>query len=161
MWRGLKQLTNQIRRTLRHDPKQDMVDLLGREYADKMKDARQFRLHAEQMRYDHFRAQQRRIADQEEQHTQWLKERIIALGGAIPQVALEPQDAGNTWEDLRLDLLEEKHHQWQLIDQLPKIERLDPATAAILQRILAQESDHRTQITAMLMRSDPSADSPE
>src|SRR5260221_11427191 len=102
MWRGLKELTNQIGRWLRPDPKQDIVELLGREYADKMTDARQFRLHAEQMRYDHFRARLRRIADQEEQHAQWLKDRIIALGGAIPQVRFEPQDARNTWEDLRL-----------------------------------------------------------
>ena len=161
MWRSLKILMARLLRRLRHDPKQDIVDLLGREYADKMTDARQFRLHAEQMRYDHFRSQLRRIADEEEQHAQWLKDRIVALGGDIPQVTFEPDDARNTWEDLRLDLLEEKHHQWDLIDELPKIERIDPVTAEILRRILAQESDHRTQITEMLMRSDPIADWPE
>jgi hypothetical protein len=73
---------------------------------------------------------------------------------------LEPEDARNTWEDLRLDLLEEKRHQWDLIDQLPKIERIDSATAEMFLQILAEESHHRTLITEMLMRSDPIADWP-
>jgi len=134
--------------------------LLSREYTDKMKDARQYRLHAEQTRYNHFRAQLERIADEEEKHAQWLLDRIIALGGAIPQVTSEPEDARNTWEDLGLDLLEEKRHQWNLTDQLPIIERTDPATAQILRRIFEEESNHRTAITHMLMRSDPIADWP-
>jgi hypothetical protein len=61
---------------------------------------------------------------------------------------------------LRLDLLEEKRHQWDLIDQLPMIERIDTATGEILRPILAEESNHRMIITDMLMRSDPIADWP-
>ena len=61
MWHGLKNFMSRLRRTLRRDRKQEIVELLGRLYADKMKDARQFRLHAEQMRYEHFRSQLRRI----------------------------------------------------------------------------------------------------
>ena len=160
MWRDLKDLTNQILRTLRRDPKQDIVDLLGRQYAGKMKAARQFRLHSQQMRYQQFRAKLQQIADDEEKHAQWLKDKIVALGGEIPQATFEPEDARNTWEDLRLDLLEEKRHQWDLIDQLPKIERIDSATAEMLRRMLAEQSNHRTQITDMLMRSDPIADWP-
>jgi hypothetical protein len=118
MWRSLKHLTNRLLRTLRHDRKQDIVDLLGREYADKMKDPRKFRLHSEQMRYNHFRAKLQRLVDEEEKHAQWLRDRVVALGGEAPQVISEPEDARNTWEDLRLDLLEEKRHQWDLIDQL-------------------------------------------
>lgn len=160
MWRGLKNLTARLLRRLRHDPKQDIVDLLGRQYADKMKDARQFRLHSEQMRYPQFRAKLQQIADDEEKHAQWLRDKIVDLGGEIPHVTLEPEDARNTWEDLRLDLLEKKRHQWDLIDQLPKIERIDSATAEILLQILAEESQHRTLITEMLIRSDPTADWP-
>jgi bacterioferritin (cytochrome b1) len=160
MWSVLKTLGSRLQRALSHDRRQEILALLSREYADKMKDARQYRLHAEQMRYNHFRAQLERIADEEEKHAQWLLDRIIALGGAIPQVTSEPEDARNTWEDLGLDLLEEKRHQWDLTDQLPIIERTDPATAEILRRIFEEESNHRTAITHMLMRSDPIADWP-
>ena len=160
MWRGLKNLISRLQRRLRGDRNQEIVELLGRLYADKMKDARQFRLHSEQMRYHHFRAKLERIADEEEKHAQWLKDRIVALGGEVPPVTAEPEDARNTWEDLRLDLLEEKHHHWDLIDQLPIIERFDTATGEILRRIFAEESDHRTLITDMLMRSDPIAEWP-
>jgi len=40
------------------------------------------------------------------------------------------------------------------------IERFDAETAEILRRILAEEDNHRAQITDMLMRSDPQSDWP-
>jgi bacterioferritin (cytochrome b1) len=160
MWRGLKILMARLLRRLRHDPKQDIVDLLGREYADKMKDARQYRLHAEQMRYKHFRDQLWQIADEEEKHAQWLKDRIIALGGEIPQIPSTLEDGWNSWEDLGLDLMEEKRHEWDLRDQIPLVERVDAETADTLRRIRAEETDHRALITAMLMRSDPLSERP-
>jgi len=64
------------------------------------------------------------------------------------------------FEDLRLDLTEEKRHKWDLTDQLPMVERFDAETAATLRRILAEEDNHRAQITDMLTRSDPLAEYP-
>ena len=160
MWRGPKKLTDRLLRRLRRDPKQDIVDLLGRAYADKMKDSRQYRLHAEQMRYKHFRDQLLQIAEGEEKHAQWLKARLVALGGEVPQIPSTLEDGWSTWEDLGLDLMEEKRHDWDLRDQLPMVERVDSATADTLRRIGAEESNHRALITAMLMRSDPLSDRP-
>jgi hypothetical protein len=70
------------------------------------------------------------------------------------------EDGWNTWEDLRLDLTEEKRHLWDLTDQLPMIERTDGETATTLRLILAEEKNHRAQLTDMLMRSDPLAEYP-
>ena len=66
----------------------------------------------------------------------------------------------NFFGDLRLDHTEEKRHKWDLTDQLPMIERFDAETAATLRRILADEDNHRAQLTDMLMRSDPLSDWP-
>ena len=158
MWRGVKNSTARFLRRLRQDPKQEIVELLGREYSDKMKDARQYRLHAEQMRYKHFRDQLLQIADEEEIHAQWLKDRIIAFEGEVPQIPSRLADGSNTWEDLKLDLMEEKRHDWDLRDHLPLVERFDAETANGLRRMLAEDSAHRALITAMLMRSDPLAE---
>ena len=158
LWSALKNLGNRLQRVLSHDRRQEILALLGREYVDKMKDSRKYRLHAKQMRYKHFRDRLLRIADEEEKHSQWLKDRIIALGGEIPQITSTLDDGWNSWEDLRLDLTEEKRHEWHLRDQLPMVERFDPQTAGILRRILTEESNHRDLITDMLMRSDPQAE---
>jgi bacterioferritin (cytochrome b1) len=155
-----KKLGKGLQRVLTHDRRQEILALLGREYVDKMKDSRQYRLHSEQMRYEQFRDQLLRIADEEEKHSQWLKDRIIALGGEIPQISPTPEDGWNSWEDLRLDLTEEKRHEWDLRDQLPMVERVDFDTADTLRRILAEESNHRALLTKMLMRSDPLGERP-
>ena len=68
LWSAFKNLGNRLQRVLSHDRRQEILALLGREHADKMKDSRQYRLHAEQMRYKHFRDQLLRIADEEEKH---------------------------------------------------------------------------------------------
>jgi bacterioferritin (cytochrome b1) len=160
LWRLLKSFWGRIQRVLTRDPRQEILAILCQEYVDKMKDSLQYRRHAEQMRYKHFREKLLRIAEDEEKHAGWLKDRIIALGGKVPERSATLADGWNTWEDLRLDLTEEKRHKWDLIDQLPMIERFDSETATTLHRILADEDDHRAQITAMLMRSDPLADYP-
>jgi bacterioferritin (cytochrome b1) len=150
MWR-------RARRWLAPSPRKDLLALLCREYVDKRKDAMQFRRHAEQMRYRQFREQLLRIAEEEEQHADWLKERIIALGGEAPQISLNPEDRWNNWAELSLDLYEEKRHEWDLRDQLPEVERIDPGTAKVLGRIFADERRHQSAVMEMLMRTDPQA----
>ena len=102
LWSALKSIWGRVQRVLTLDPRKEILALLSQEYVDKMKDAFQYRRHAEQMRYKHFREKLLRIAEDEEKHAQWLKERILALGGEIPEISSEIEDGWNTWEDLRL-----------------------------------------------------------
>ena len=158
LWSALKSIWGRVQRVLTHDPRKEILALLSQEYVDKMKDAFQYRRHAEQMRYKHFREKLLRIAEDEEKHAQWLKERIFALGGEIPEISSAIEDGSNTWEDLRLDLTAKKRHLWDLTDRLPMVEPFDAETATTLRRILAEEDNHRAQLTDMLMRSDPLSD---
>ena len=155
---ALKSIWGRAQRVLTQDPRKEILALLSQEYVDKMKDAFQYKRHAEQMRYKHFREKLLRIAEDEEKHAQWLKERILALGGEIPEISSAIEDGSNTWEDLRLDLTAKKRHLWDLTDRLPMVEPFDAETATTLRRILAEEDNHRAQLTDMLMRSDPLSD---
>jgi len=148
---------SRMRRALRHDRREDVLMLLRREYLTQIKDSIQFRRHAEQMRYPQFRRRLLQIAEAEEQHAEALKKRIIALGGEIPRISPSPEDGWNNWEELRLDLDDERQRFWDLEAQLPMVEQVDPETARVLHRILEDEKRHQEAMVGMLMRSDPQA----
>ena len=148
---------SRIRRALRCDRREDVLVLLRREHFTQVKDAVQFRRHAEQMRYPQFRRQLLQIADVEEQHAEALKKRIAALGGEIPRISPLPEEGWNNWEELRLDLDDERQRFWDLEAQLPMVEQVDSETARVLRRILEDEKKHQEAIVGMLMRSDPQA----
>ena len=156
-WSELKKSWQRLLKSLPHDGRQKLLEILRREYTEEMESTLQFFRHADCMHYPQFRERLLRIAKDEQKHAQWLEERIIALGGEIPHVSFTPEEGFNSWECLRLDLEEERHCRADLIDRLPLVEKIDPETAKILTRILKEEENHREQITDMLMRSDPEA----
>ena len=144
-------------RAITHDRRQEVLELLCREYVEKSKDAIQFRRHAERMHYSQFRDKLLRIADEEEKHAQSLKERIIALGGGVPGVSFTAEERWNSWEELRLDLEDERRRMQDLEDQVVIVEQIDRDTADLLRRIFEDERKHREAMTDMLIRSDPQA----
>ena len=148
---------SRMRRALRHDRREEVLTLLCREYLTQVKDSIQFRRHAEHMRYPQFRDKLLRIAEAEEKHAGTLKRRIIALGGDIPQISPAAEDGWNNWEELRLDLDDERQRFWDLEEQLPMVEQVDSETATVLRHILEDERKHHEVIVGMLMRSDPQA----
>jgi len=153
----LKNIWNRWHRALTHDRRQEILDLLCREYLEKSKDAIQFRHHAERMRYRQFREMLLRIAEEEENHAESIKKRIVALGGEVPRVSFNPEERWNSWEELRLDLEDERRRINDIEDQSVIVEQLDRGTADLLRRIFEDEKKHREAITEMLIRSDPQA----
>ena len=148
---------NRLLRLLAPDRRQEVLALLCREYVEKSKDAIQFRRHAERMRYRQFREKLLRIAEEEEKQAQLLEERITALGGEVPRVSFTPEQRWNSWEELRLDLEDERRGLQDLEDWLAIVEQIDGQTADVLRRIFEDERKHREAIMDMLMRSDPQA----
>src|SRR5215471_12351822 len=70
---------------------------------------------------------------------------------------LHRRRVGTNWEELRLDLDDERQRFWNLEGQLPLVERVDSETATVLRHILEDEKKHHEAIVGMLMRSDPQA----
>jgi bacterioferritin (cytochrome b1) len=159
-WNTLKKTLRQWALFLAPNGRQELLALLADEYLEEAKSSLQLRGHAERMRYPHFRERLSHIADDEERHAAWLGERIASLGGSLPRLSFASREGGNSWENLRLDLDEEKHCIWNLEERLMKIDRLNPEIASGLRQILEDEIRHRDEITDMLVRSDPQAAPP-
>lgn len=143
---------------LRADERSQLVEMLREEYADEERDAVQFEEHARRMPYPQFGERLLRIAEEEKAHVEWLRAKICELGGEVPAVSSSVKTGRNAWENLLMDLEEEKHDSIDFLERLLSVaERTNPEIAAGLRRMQADEQRHREEILSMLMRTDPQA----
>jgi rubrerythrin len=143
---------------LRLDDRQRLVEFLREEYVDEVKDVAQFEEHARRMVYPHFRARLLAIAEEEKAHVEWLREKIRALGGEVPPAAPGVKEGRNPWENLLMDVEEEKRDRIEALERLyAAAQNADPEIAEGLRRIHEDEKRHREEILEMLMRTDPQA----
>ena len=129
-----------------HRDRQNLLELLREAYLDESKDVANFTWHAEQMYYPHFRERLLRIVAEEQSHVRWLEEKIRALGGALPLPVSTPIRGKNTWENLRMDLQEERKDQTELLHGLRTAEHLDREIAEGLSRLRQDERKHRAEL---------------
>ena len=141
---------------LQPDEHQLLLKMLRDAYLEEVQDVAQFTQHAERMHYPQFRERLLRIAEEEQAHVAWLRDKIVALGGEVPTVSLPPRVAKNAWEALLRDLDEEKRSYADLLDAMHVAEEAYPEIAEGLQRIQEEEQKHREEILDMLVKSDPS-----
>lgn len=139
------------------DDRTRLVEMVCQAYLDEAKDAMQFTAHAERMAYPQFRERLLRIAVEEQTHVQWLREKILALGGTVPDVTVPLRQGKNSWECLRLDVEEEERDYGTLLEQMYAVEEVDPELAEGLRRIRAEERRHRAELLDMLLKSEPYA----
>ncbi|MCS6926016.1 MAG: ferritin-like domain-containing protein [Candidatus Binatia bacterium] len=139
------------------DDRTRLVEMLCQAYLDEAKDVMQFTAHAERMAYPQFRERLLRIAAEEQTHVQWLREKILALGGTVPEVTVPLRQGKNSWECLRLDVEEEERDYGALLEQMYAVEGVDPELAEGLRRIRAEERRHRAELLDMLLKSEPYA----
>ena len=140
------------------DQRRRLIEVLRDEYVDEAKDVAQFQEHARRMTYPSFRNRLLRIAEEEKAHVDWLRDKIRALGGTIPETKLTVKNGRNSWECLRLDAEEEKRDYASILERVYDVaEQTDPEIAQGLRRILEEEKRHRAEILDMLMKSDPQA----
>jgi rubrerythrin len=143
---------------LQPDHRQRLLEVLRDEYVDEAKDVVQFEEHARRMTYPHFRERLLRIAEEEKAHVKWLRDKIQALGGEIPQMTFTVKNGRNSWENLLMDVEEEKRDHTVVLEQLyTAVEHADPEIAEGLHRIREDEKRHREEILDLLLRSDPYA----
>jgi rubrerythrin len=143
---------------LRTDERRRLLEWLRDEYVDEAKDVAQFQEHARRMIYPQFRERLLRIVEEEKAHVRWLHEKIVALGGDVPETTVPVKKGGNPWENLLMDIEEETRDGMEALERLCRLaDRTDPEIAAGLRRIQEDEKRHREEILDMLMRSDPQA----
>jgi bacterioferritin len=140
---------------LQPDEHQLLLKMLRETYLEEVEDVVQFTQHAERIHYPQFRERLLRIVAEEQAHVQWLRDKIVALGGELPAVSVTPKGAKNAWQALLTDLEEEKRSYTDLIEAMHLAEQVDPEIAEGLRRIREEEQQHREEILDMLVKSDP------
>jgi bacterioferritin (cytochrome b1) len=132
-------------------------EILAKRYIDERQHARRLAYHAERMQYSQFREKLNAIAADESKHSQWIAEKIRALGGTVPDVPEITVTGKNSWESLLSDLEEHRQCAAELLVQTNSLRAAYPEVADTLQDIYMESAKHREEIRAMLMRSDPQA----
>ena len=135
----------------------DAVDFLRRRYVEEMQRIERFKQHAEKMHYPQYREKFVQMANQKNQHAERIGEKIVALGGRLPDVVERRATDENSWQSLSMVLDDENRSADRLPEQLRSIESQHPDIAKFLQQISREQENHRGEIRDMLMRSDPFA----
>jgi bacterioferritin (cytochrome b1) len=130
------------------------MEILRQRYVEEMQAVDRFKQHALKMRYPQFRDKLLQIATDKSKHAEWIVEKLIALGGKLPEVAAHLSTDESSWRYLQMDLVEENRCADRLPGQIWRIESDHPEISQFLQGIFQAEKKHREEINDMMMRSD-------
>jgi len=136
------------------DESPNAVDVLLQRYVDEVQRVERFKQHADKMHYPQYRDKFLQMAKEKTQHAERIGEKIVALGGKLPDVAQRRSTDENSWQSLSMALDEENRSADRLPEQLRSIESEHADIAKFLQQISREQENHRGEIRNMLMRSD-------
>jgi len=136
------------------DESPNAVDVLRQRYVGEMQRIERFKQHADKMHYPQYRDKLLWMAQEKTQHAERIGEKIVALGGRLPDVAERRSTDENSWQSLSMALDEENRSADRLTQQFRSIESEHADIAKFLQQIAREQGNHREMIRNMLMRSD-------
>jgi len=139
------------------DEAPNAVDFLRQRYVEAIQRIERFEQYAKTMHYPQYREKFLQMAKEKRQHAERIGEKIVALGGGLPDVAERRSRDENSWQSLSMALDEENRSADRLPEQLRSIESEHPGIAKFLQQVSREQKKHRDEIREMLMRSDPFA----
>ena len=85
-------------------PRPTLLEALRDTYLTTAHTVTQVTRDAERMAYPQFRARLLRMAAEEQEHVTWLRDILLARGGAIPTGACPPTVAPTSWAALRWEM---------------------------------------------------------
>jgi ferritin-like metal-binding protein YciE len=112
---------------------------------------------AERMEYPQFRARLLQMAAEDQGHVTWLRETLLARGGALPTGACPPTVAPTSWAALLREMAAARRAYEALLEPMHLAEQADPELAAGFRRLRAATQQHRAGLLEMLVKSDPYA----
>jgi bacterioferritin (cytochrome b1) len=135
----------------------DLLADLAEDYRAEAGQAALLRAHAARARYPQAAQALGRLADTEERHAAWLRERLVALGGSVP--ALRPVDVqGNSqWQRAVAALHAAQAKRRRLVEQITHWDPDEPDTVDLLRRIEQEDVQEQAVYDGLVMRSDPQA----
>jgi hypothetical protein len=133
------------------------VDILRRRYVKELQQTDRFKQHAQKMHYPQFRDKLLEMAAEKSKGAQWIAEKIVALGGKLPEVPGLRSTDKNSWQYLLMDLEEENRYTEHLKEQMWSNESDYADIIEFLQQTNEADKKDHEAIREMLMRSDPFA----
>ncbi len=139
-----------------HQPRDLLADL-AQDYRAEAEQAARLRQHAERARYPQAAEALRRLADIEERHATWLRERLVMLGGQVPVVHADPTAGNNPWERAVAAHQTAAAKRRRLVEQIAHWDPDEPEVVALLSRIEQEDSRTLAVYEDVIMRADPQA----
>ncbi len=133
-----------------------LADLLA-DFREEVRLARQLRAHAEKTPYPWMGQALKDMAVRHEHHAQLLQEKILSLGGGVPEVQGEVKEGKNNWVRLTHDLQDCKALEKAYIEQAIRWDPDVPDVVQLLQALRAEISAEVAQLRDLTLRSDPLA----
>jgi rubrerythrin len=140
---------------LHPDPHPTLLEALRDTYLAEAHTVTQLTQDAERMEYPQFRARLLRMAAEDQEHVTWLRDTLLARGGAIPTRACPPTVAPTSWEALLRDVAAERRAYEALLEPMHLAEQVDPEMAEGFRRLRADKQQNREALLDMLVKSDP------
>jgi rubrerythrin len=141
---------------LHPDPRPRLLEALRDTYLATLHTVTQVTQDAERMVYPQCRARLLRMAAEDQGHVTWLREALLARGGALPTGAGPPTVAPTSGAALRREMAAARHTSDALLAPMHLAEQADPEMAAGFRRLRAATRQHRAALLEMLVQSDPS-----
>jgi hypothetical protein len=138
-------------------PHPTLLEALRDTYVAAAHTVTQFTLDAERMEYPQFRARLLHMAAEDQGHVTWLRDTLLAHGGAIPTRACPPTVAPTSWAALLREVAAERRAYEVLLEPMQLAEQVDPEMAEGFRRLRAAKQQHREVLLDMLVKSDPYA----
>lgn len=137
-----------------HQPRDLLADL-AQDYRAEAEHAARLRAHAARARYPQAAEALRRLADVEERHAGWLRERLLTLGGRVPEVEAAASSGNNPWERAVAAQQAAQSKRRRLIEQIGHWDPDEPEVVELLGRIEQEDVQHLGVYDDLVMRSDP------
>ena len=137
-----------------HRPRDLLADLAD-DYRAEVEQAAHLRHHAGRARYPQAAEALRRLAGIEDRHAAWLRERLLALGAAVPAVETASLGGNNQWERAVAAFQIAQAKRRRLVEQMAHWDPEEPEAVELLRRIEQEDLREHGVYEDLIMRSDP------
>jgi len=135
----------------------DLLADLAEDYRAEAAQAAHLRAQAERARYPQVAIALRRLADIEDRHAAWLRDRVASLGGHLPALDVPPLGGTNQWQRAVGALHDAQAKRRRLVEQIAHWDPDEPEIVALLRRIEEEDTPELPVYEGIVMRSDPQA----
>jgi len=135
----------------------DVLTDLVEDYRAEAAQAAHLRAQAERARYPQMATALRRLADIEDRHAAWLRDRVASLGGHVPALEAPTLGGANQWQRTVGALHDAQAKRRRLVEQIAHWDPDEPEVVALLRRIEEEDAREFPVYEGIVMRSDPQA----